>query len=68
MTATPVQPLDLTPPPVVKTLGQRSLIVGVVFGIVAVILALKNPDEFYRAYLLSFMLGWASRWVRWPSS
>jgi len=56
MTATPVKPLDLTPPPVVKTLGQRSLIVGVVFGIVAVILALKNPDEFYRAYLLSFML------------
>jgi len=31
------------------------LIVGVVFGIVAVILAFKNPDEFYRAYLLGFM-------------
>src|SRR4029077_12901508 len=40
---------------VVKTIAQRSLIVGVVFSIVGVILALKNPDEFYRAYLLGFM-------------
>jgi hypothetical protein len=56
MTAAPVKQLDLSPPPVVKTLSQRSLIVGVVFSIVAVILALKNPDEFYRAYLVSFML------------
>jgi hypothetical protein len=54
MTAT--KQLDLSPPPVVKTLAQRSLIVGVVFAIVAVILAVKNPDEFYRAYLISFML------------
>ena len=54
MTAT-TQKLDLTAPPVVKTIAQRSLIVGVVFGIVAVILALKSPDEFYQAYLLGFM-------------
>ncbi len=54
MTA-PVKQLDLTAPPVVKTIAQRSLIVGVVFSIVAVILAFKNPDEFYRAYLLGFM-------------
>src|SRR5579859_2970483 len=54
MTA-PAKQLDLTPPPVVKTIGQRSLIVGVVFGIIAVILAIKNPDEFYRAYLVGFM-------------
>ena len=51
----PVKQFDPTPPPVVKTIAQRSLIVGVVFGIVAVILAFKNPDEFYRAYLLGFM-------------
>jgi hypothetical protein len=51
----PVRQFDPTPPPVVKTIAQRSLIVGVVFGIVAVILAFKNPDEFYRAYLLGFM-------------
>src|ERR1700733_10112987 len=55
MTA-PAKQLDLTAPPVVKTIAQRSLIVGVVFSIVAVILAFKNPDEFYRAYLLGFML------------
>jgi hypothetical protein len=55
MSAAPVTQLDLTPPPVVKTIAQRSLIVGVVFSVIAVILALKQPDEFYRAYLLGFM-------------
>jgi hypothetical protein len=55
MTATTAKPLDLTAPPVVKTIAQRSLIVGVVFGIVAVILAFTRPDEFYRAYLLGYM-------------
>ena len=54
MTA-PAKQFDPTPPPVVKTIAQRSLIVGVVFGIVAVVLAFKNPNEFYRAYLLGFM-------------
>ena len=54
MTA-PAKQLDLTAPPVVKTIAQRSLIVGVVFTIVAVVLAFRNPDEFYRAYLLGFM-------------
>ncbi len=55
MSTAPVRQLDLTPPPVVKTIAQRSLIVGVVFGVIAMILAFKNPDEFYRAYLLGFM-------------
>jgi hypothetical protein len=53
MTAT--RQLDLTPPPVVKTIGQRSLIVGVAFGAIAVFLAFTRPAEFYRAYLLGFM-------------
>jgi len=47
--------LDLTPPPVLKTIAQRSLIVGVVCGIAAGILAIKSPEEFFRAYLLGFM-------------
>jgi hypothetical protein len=47
--------LDLSAPPVVKTIAQRSLIVGVVFGIVAAILAVKTPQEFFRAYLLGFL-------------
>jgi hypothetical protein len=54
MTAAAPQ-LDLTAPPVVKKISQRSLIVGVVFGVVAVILAFTRTDEFYRAYLLGFM-------------
>ena len=68
MSTAPAKQLDLTAPPVVKTIAQRSLIVGVVFGIVAVILAFKNPDEFYRAYLLGFMAGSAWRSDPWPSS
>ena len=54
MNATPTK-LDFTPPPIVKTIGQRSLIIGVVASVIAVILALKSPTEFYRAYLLSYM-------------
>jgi hypothetical protein len=48
--------LDLTTPPVAKTISQRSLIVGLVFGVIAVILAFIQPQQFYRAYLLGFML------------
>jgi len=54
MTA-PNAKLDFTAPPVVKTIAQRSLIVGVVFAIISVILAFSRPDEFFRAYLLGFM-------------
>ncbi|HTW57815.1 MAG TPA: hypothetical protein VMD99_06790 [Terriglobales bacterium] len=55
MTATAATQLDLTSPPVVKTIAQRSLIVGVVFGIAAVVLAFTRPEQFYRGYLLGFM-------------
>ena len=55
MTATTASQLDFTAPPVVKTIGQRSLIVGGVFAIVSVILAFTRPDEFCRGYLLGFM-------------
>ena len=58
MSAAPVKHLDLTSPPVVKTIAQRSLIVGVVFSIAAILLALFVPngrEEFFRAYLLGFM-------------
>jgi hypothetical protein len=55
MTAPTATKLDLTAPPVVRTIAQRSLIVGVVFGIAAVALAFIRADEFYRAYLLGFM-------------
>jgi hypothetical protein len=55
MSAAPVKHLDLTAPPVVKTIARRSLIVGVAFGLVALILAFLQPQQFFRAYLLGFM-------------
>jgi len=55
MTPATANHLDLRPPPVVKTIAWRSLIVGVVFGVVAIIGAFMRPEEFYRAYLLGFM-------------
>ena len=55
MSAATVNHLDLTAPPVTKKISQRSLGVGVVFGIIAVVLAFAHPDQFYRAYLLGFM-------------
>src|SRR3984957_15020437 len=56
MSAATATHLDLTTPPVAKTISQRSLLVGVVFGVIAVILAFIQPQQFYRAYLLGFML------------
>jgi hypothetical protein len=50
--------LDLTAPPVVKKISQRSLVVGVVFSLIAVASAFVLPngrEEFFRAYLLGFM-------------
>jgi hypothetical protein len=50
--------LDLTPPPVVKKISQRSLVVGVTFSAIAVVGIFVFPngrDQFYRAYLLGFM-------------
>jgi hypothetical protein len=55
MTPATANHLDLMPPPAVKTIARRSLIVGVAFGIVAIIGACLRPEEFYRAYLLGFM-------------
>src|SRR5438270_1246482 len=51
--ATP--PLDLTAPEIVRKISQRSLLLGGAFAVVAVILAILRPQEFYRAYLLGFM-------------
>src|SRR5271169_945743 len=47
--------LDLTAPEVVRKISQRSLMIGVAFAVIAVVSALKQPGEFYRAYLLGFM-------------
>jgi len=55
MSSIPMRKLDLMTPPVVKTIQQRSLIIGLVFGVIAVAGAWLRPDEFFRAYLLGFM-------------
>src|ERR1700731_1607269 len=55
MSAAPLKHLDLTAPPVGKIIGRRSLIVGIVLGVVALILAFLRPQQFFRAYLLGFM-------------
>src|SRR5437667_6732118 len=46
---------DLLAPPVVQTIQQRSLVVGVVFAVMAIIGLLIRPGEFFPAYLLGFM-------------
>ena len=56
MSAAHVPIPDLTPPPVVKVLARRSLFVGVVFSLLALIGAFAQPDKFFQAYLLGFMI------------
>jgi len=48
--------LDLMAPPVVKIIQRRSLIVGLIFAAISLVIAFLRPDEFFRAYLLSYML------------
>jgi len=55
MSTAPLRNLDLMAPPVVKTIQQRSLIIGLVFAVIAALGAWLRPDEFFRAYLLGFM-------------
>lgn len=55
MSSIPMRKLDLMTPLVVQTIQQRSLIIGLVFGVIAVAGAWLRPDEFFRAYLLGFM-------------
>ncbi len=55
MSAATTPHLDLSPPPIVATISRRSLLIGVLFSVFAVILAFFHPQEFYRAYLLGYM-------------
>ena len=56
MSTARVNHLDLLPPPVVATAQTRSLVVGAIFGIIAVIFGITSPDQFFRSYLLAYML------------
>ena len=55
MSAARVDNLDLMAPPVGKTIGKRSLIVGLIFAVIAVMGGFSHGAEFFRAYLLGFM-------------
>jgi hypothetical protein len=55
MSTVSMRPQDLMTPPVVKTIQQRSLIVGLVFSVIAALGAWLRPDDFFRAYLMAFM-------------
>jgi hypothetical protein len=55
MSTTPTAPLDLTTPPIIKTIGTRSLAIGGVASVIALYLAFTNPTVFFRGYLVSYM-------------
>jgi hypothetical protein len=46
---------DLMAPPVAHKIQTRSLIIGVVCSVLAIIGAFFRPDQFFRGYLLAFM-------------
>ncbi len=55
MSAAHTHHLDLTAPPVVKTIQRRSLVIGLIFSVGAAIGAFFQPDVFIRGYLVSYM-------------
>jgi hypothetical protein len=55
MSTTHMTNLDLSAPPIVKLIGRRSLVIGVVFSVIAIGLAFANPTVFFRGYLISLM-------------
>jgi len=48
--------LDYATPPVAQTIQQRSLWVGLGFGVLAIIGAFVSPGEFFPSYLIGYML------------
>ena len=48
--------LDLSAPPIIKTIEQRSLVIGLVFAGLSAAVAYWRFDEFMQAYLLGIML------------
>jgi hypothetical protein len=46
---------DLMAPPVARTIGRRSLIVGLAASVMVLLLAWNDPAKFFHAYVLNFM-------------
>jgi len=55
-TLTRLNAADFAVPAVIDKIGRRSMVVGVGAGILALIGVVTAPDQFYRAYLLAFMI------------
>jgi len=55
MSTSPMYNPDTMAPPTAKTVGQRSLMIGVVFSVIAIFGAFLRPEQFFRGYLLAFM-------------
>jgi hypothetical protein len=55
MSTAQITQLDLTPPPIIKTIQKGALAVGAIATVVALFLAFSNPTAFFRGYLLSYM-------------
>jgi hypothetical protein len=51
----PLDKMDLSAPPITRVIQRRSLVIGAVFSVVAVVGAFLRSDEFFHAYLLGYM-------------
>lgn len=56
MSTAPVDNLNLAAPPSLQRIQRRSLTVGILAGVVAIILAFFETDKFFHAYLAAYML------------
>jgi hypothetical protein len=56
MSAAATVRINLSPPAVLKTIAQRALVVGVIGAIASCALAFHDAAQFYRAYLLGFLV------------
>jgi len=48
--------MDLSAPPVVRTIGQRSLVIGLLFAAISAAAAYWSWQDFIRAYLMGLMM------------
>ena len=55
MSTRPLSAQEMMAPPVTRTIQSRSLIIGIVFSVGAIIGGVFQPGEFFRGYLLAFM-------------
>ena len=65
MSTATVDHLDLTAPPVTRTIQRRSLVVAVLFAILAIVGLFLNPRSFIAPTWWAIWLGWDSPWARW---